>query len=83
MKISLLILLGLTLAFMVQTGEAKKEKFFQGHGKCKRGRNGILKGGESYQYSVAGEMFQCDCPWKGGDEECYSCREKKCSDRKK
>jgi hypothetical protein len=58
MKISLLILLGLTMAFMVQIGEGKKK------GYC-----GDMKEGESYY--IGGHRW-CNCPMGGGKVECMS-----------
>jgi hypothetical protein len=64
MKISLLILLGLTLAFMVQTGEARKR------GTCKvYGRT--LDGNHRGTWDRAGNVKEeCDCPYLGGEASC-------------
>ena len=60
MKISLLILLGLTMAFMVQTGEAGDM------GSCNDENMGTWKGGESRM--IDGQ--DCKCPWGGGQIFC-------------
>jgi hypothetical protein len=76
MKISLFILLGLTMAFMVQIGEGKQANNpFRGTCTDYFGRK--LKGNESFYRVWYGKEERCDCPWSGGELNCYPYKWKK------